>query len=285
MNGLKNHITEEKPAIDPDKDWDAKQEIILGVLEMYCQKDVWTSVCDDSKFTSCKAKWDELKCIYGGIRSMSSFNTWVALTRTALDESTPMLPQLQKLNDVRITLKNNDMKIKDLQYCFILIKALLESYSAVASTILATGEPKDLSPQKIQDRILNEEGRWSGASVSLNKIALIKKYGDKPDKSKVKCFYCQKLGHKRNECRKKKKDEETEKHGKGNSAQKSVNTHTATIEEIDKNEDLPVSLYAAARLRWMVDSGATHHMTLHRSDFITWTPTKGVVSLRGHTEI
>src|SRR6266852_3436054 len=66
MNGLKNHITEEKPAVDPDKDWNTKQEIILGVLEMYCQKDVWTSVCDDSKFTSCKAKWDELKRIYGG---------------------------------------------------------------------------------------------------------------------------------------------------------------------------------------------------------------------------
>ncbi len=269
MNGLKNHITEEKPAVDPDKDWDAKQEIILGVLEMYCQKDVWTSVCDDSKFTSCKAKWDELKRIYGGIRSMSSFNTWVALTSTALDESTPMLPQLQKLNDACITLENHDMKIKDLQYCFILIKALPESYSAVASTILATGEPKDLSPQKIQDRILNEEGRRSGASASLNKIAPIKKYGDKPDKSKVKCFYCQKLGHKRNECHKKKKDEETEKHGKGNGAQKSVNAHTATIEEIDNNEDLPVSLYAATQLRWMVDSSATHHMTPHRSDFIT----------------
>src|SRR6266849_8006442 len=35
----------------------------------------------------------------------------------------------------------------------------------------------------------------------------------------------------------------------------------------------------------MVDSSATHHMTPHQSDFITWTPTKGVVSLRGHTEI
>ena len=286
MNGLKNHITEEKPATDPDKDWDAKQEIVLGVLEMYCQKDVWTSVSDDSKFASSKAKWDELKRVYGGIGSMSSFNTWTALTSTALDESSPILPQLQKLNDARITLENNDMKLTDLQYCFILIKALPESYSAVASTILATGEPKDLSPQKIQDRILNEEGRRSGASASLNKIAPIKKYGgDKPDKSKVKCFYCQKLGHKRNECRKKKKDEEAEKSGKGNGAQKSVNAHTATIEEIDDNEDLPVSLYAASRSRWMVDSGATHHMTPHRSDFISWTPTKGVVSLGGHAEI
>lgn len=255
MNGLKDHIIKELPAdadADKKKDWDAKQDMVLGVLEMYCQKDVWTSVGDDSKFASCKSKWDELKRVYGGVGSMSSFNTWVALTSTALEESSPMLAQLQKLNDARITLENNDMKITDLQFCFILIKALPESYSAVASTILATGDPTSLAPQKIQDRILNEEGRRSGASASLNKIAPIKRKGDKGDKSKIKCHYCQKIGHKSNECRKKKRDAEEkdrkEKKGDGMHTTKSVNAHitTATIEEIDDNDDLPVSLYAAS---------------------------------------
>jgi hypothetical protein len=88
--------------------------------------------------------------------------------------------------------------------------------------------------------------------VSLNKIAPIKCKGDKADKGKIKCFYCQKLGHKSPECRKKKKDmKEKKKKEKGNNVQssKSVNVHitTASIEEIDSNEDLPVSLYAASR--------------------------------------
>jgi len=89
---------------------------------------------------------------------MSSFNIWVALTSTALDESSPMLAQLQKLNNACITLENNDMKVSALQFCFILLKALSDSYSTVVSTILAIGEPKDLSLQMIQDHILNEEG-------------------------------------------------------------------------------------------------------------------------------
>ena len=156
MNSMKDHLTGTKPS--GNTQWDATEEIILGVLEMYTQKDVWTSVSDDFKFKTCKLKWEELKKLYGGIGSMSSFNTWVALTSTALDKANPMLPQLQKFNDARVTLENNDMKVSDLQYCFILIKALPDSYSAVASTILATGEPKDLTPQMIQDRILNEEG-------------------------------------------------------------------------------------------------------------------------------
>ena len=219
---------------------------------MYCQKDIWQTVQDDSKFNTSKAKWEELKRVHGGVGSMSSFNTWVALTSTALDESSPMLAQLQKLNDARITLENNDMKVSALQFCFILLKALPDSYSTVASTILATGEPKDLSPQTIQDCILNEEGRRSGASASLNKIAPIKCKGDKADKSKIKCYYCQKLGHKSNECCKKKKDaEKKEKKEKGNSAttSKSVNAHitTASIKEIDDNNNLLVFLYTAAQ--------------------------------------
>ncbi len=177
MNGLRKHVTAEKT--NTDKDWDVTEEMLLGVLEMYTQKDVWTSVSDDSVFKTCKTKWEELQRVYGGVGSMSAFNTWVSLMGTALDESGPMLPQLQKLNDAHITLQNNDMKITDLQFSFILIKALPESYSAVASTILATGAPKDLTPQTIQDQILNEEGRQSGVSASLNKVAFVKKKSNK----------------------------------------------------------------------------------------------------------
>jgi len=82
----------------------------------------------------------------------------MAITNATLDDSTPLLPQLQKLNDLHITLSNNNNKITDLQYCFTLLKALLESYSTIVLTILVSGEPTDLTLQKIQDWILNEEG-------------------------------------------------------------------------------------------------------------------------------
>src|SRR6266851_7365909 len=122
MNRLQKHVTAEKT--DANKDWDATKEMLLGILEMYTQKDIWTSISDDSMFKTCKVKWEELQCIYGGVRSMSMFNTWVSLMGTTLDKSGLMLPQLQKLNNTHIMLQNNDMKITDLQFSFILIKAL-----------------------------------------------------------------------------------------------------------------------------------------------------------------
>jgi hypothetical protein len=33
-----------------DKDWDAAEKMLLGVLEIYTQKDVWTTVSDDTMF-------------------------------------------------------------------------------------------------------------------------------------------------------------------------------------------------------------------------------------------
>jgi hypothetical protein len=54
MNALRKHVTAEKNTTD--KDWDAAEEMLLGVLEMYTQKDVWTTVSDDTAFKTCKEK-------------------------------------------------------------------------------------------------------------------------------------------------------------------------------------------------------------------------------------
>jgi hypothetical protein len=178
---------------------------------MYIQKEIWARVAEDSKFKTIKDKWDELKHIYGGVGAMSTFNSWVALTGTALNDSTPLLPQLQKLNDTWTNLDNNSMQITDLQFCFILIKALPESYSAITSTILATGAPTLLMPLIIQEWILNKESRRAGPSASINKVAPVRR---NDNKNKVKCYYYDKPGHKSPDCWKKKHDEKEKKEKK-----------------------------------------------------------------------
>ena len=60
----------------------------------------------------------------------------------------------------------------------------------------------------------------------------------------------------------------------------------ARIMKIPKNENnICVFLYTATCLKWLVDSGATHYISPVYSNFIQYTPTSGVVSLRGHVEI
>ena len=121
------------------------------------------------------------------------------------------------------------------------------------------------------------------------RAAPIKASGKKRDHSTLKCHYCGKMGHIRPNCQKKKKDEAEEKKktqgnasGSGSGAKPAVNSHvlvptSASITEVD--DIVGVALYTASRVRWMMDSGASHHMTPHRSDFATYTPCMGKVKL------
>jgi transposase InsO family protein len=67
-----------------------------------------------------------------------------------------------------------------------------------------------------------------------------------------KCHYCQKIGHKEVDCRKKKADE-----GRGNRAQADASSLAFTAAS------------TMARSEWLVDSGASSHMTSVREKFVT----------------
>ena len=198
-----------------------------------------------------------------------------------------MASQLAKLNEVHVALSNANMGITDIQFCLILLNALPASYEVLASTILASGAPSALQHSEIIACILNEEGRHASGSTSLNaaRAAPIKGKGKGKDHSSLTCHYCPNKGHIKPNCRKLKKDEvDGKKKEEGSSAGgKLANSHVlvetmASIMEVIDNE-ISASLYAAWSDRWMLDSGATHHITPHRSDFSSYTPQTGSVCL------
>jgi hypothetical protein len=168
---------------------------------------------------------------------------------------------------------------------------LPDSYSAITSTILATGVPSALSSQTIQECILNEKSRWSGSSASLNKVASVKQT------TNVTCSYCKKLSHKSNECWKKKRDvkandidKEEEKDSLAQTPARVVNMHVVPMALITKvpdsnsDNDIQVSLYMAVQSQWLVGSDATLHNSPIHLDSATWSPIEESVSLRGHAK-
>jgi hypothetical protein len=214
----------------------------------------------------------------------------INLTQAKLDNSTPLAPQLAKLNETRVALSNAQMGVSDTQYALILLHPLPSSYEAVATILLASGPLTSLKASKITAHLLNEEGRRAGPGASLNAVAPApikssdKGKGKKRDHSNLTCHYCGKKGHIQPDCQKKKKDDADKKKKEegGSSSNKVANSHvlvpsSASIVEVNVN--VGIALYAAQRVRWMMDSGATHHITPHRSDFKDYTPCKGGVHL------
>ena len=111
---------------------------------------VYSQIADKFAFLTVKDRWDELKCLYSGdTGSTTVFNNWITLTQTHLDENQPLGPQLMKLNEAHVNLANAKMGVSDTQYCFILLRALPESYEMLTSTILTIGNPTNLHPSNV----------------------------------------------------------------------------------------------------------------------------------------
>jgi hypothetical protein len=276
--------------------WDSLQRRAKAYLCLYTKQDVYSLVASEVDFPTFKHKWDVLKATYSGeAGSTTIFNMWINLTQAKLDNSAPLAPQLAKLNETRVALSNTSMGVTDTQYSLILLNALPSSYEAVATILLASGPPTSLKASEITARLINEEGRRTGPSTSLNAMAKapIKGTGKgkKKDHSNLTCHYCQKKGHIQPDCRKKKKDDADKKKKEesgSSSGNKAANSHilvptSASIEEV--NDNVGVALYTAERVRWMMDSGATHHITPHWSDLKDYTPCKGSVCLEDKSTI
>src|SRR6266850_7135010 len=140
-----------------------------------------------------------------------------------------MAAQLAKLNEAHVSLSNASMGVTDIQFCLILLNTLPTSYEVMASTILASGAPSALSHTEIIVRIINEEGcrALSGSSLNVARAAPIKSSGGKKgkkDHSSLTCHYCQKKGHIKPDCRKKKQDEKKEE-GSSAGGSKLANSH------------------------------------------------------------
>jgi hypothetical protein len=270
--------------------WDSLQRRAKAYLRLYTKQDIYSLVASEVDFLTFKHKGDVLKATYSGeAGSTTIFNMWINLTQAKLDDSVPLAPQLAKLNETRVALSNASRGVTDTQYSLILRNALPSSYEAVATILLASGPPTSLKVSEITARLINEEGCRAGPSTSLNAMAKapIKGTGKgkKKDHSNLTCHYCQKKGHIQPDCRKKKKDDadKKKKEESGSSGgNKAANSHilvptSTSIEEV--NDNVGVALYTAEHVHWMMDSGATHHISPHRSDFKDYTPCKGSVRL------
>jgi hypothetical protein len=179
LNGLRRHITHNVPiGVAPvdaavQATWDAEEEVLIGLLMLNLITEVWKQVSSMTIYPSVFDKFDHLDTLFGSMGAMATFNLWRTLVNTRIQEGSPFQPQFQTILDTRNTLSENGMSVNDMQLAFIILDALPPSFSAIAGTILAVGNPNTLDPHTLIERILNEESHISGP-VSLNKFTPIK---------------------------------------------------------------------------------------------------------------
>ena len=201
-----------------------------------------------------------------------------------------------KLREMADQLSSIGEKVSDTNFVMALLGSLPESYHTLVVT-LGTRPPTEVTLQMVTAQLLQQQSRNKDAR-STSEAALAIGNKSKPHshnhndagssydhKKNAKCRYCGKKGHYERECRTKEKDK---KLGKLKNFQKQ---HANTVDKKDstqKDESVFVAALSVTTMsdkEWYIDSGASQHMTRHRSWFSNYEnlPSGPKVYLGGDT--
>ncbi|UYV65505.1 hypothetical protein LAZ67_3004542, partial [Cordylochernes scorpioides] len=205
-----------------------------------------------------KEVWEELEKLYA---PKDSRYRAVQLRRQLygerLTQHSNMEGYMGKINYIVNELAQIGDKIDDGDLAMVLLGGLPEDWDIVVSTICNLPD-SDFTTATVKRRLLAEAERRS-SNLPKDVGAMVVNASSKPIetekqfKAKVVCFKCGSKGHYARECRKKGKNEQRPK-------------------RFDQNKGVNMSamcntLFGATAETWIIDSGATHHMTPKRDYF------------------
>ena len=241
--------------------------------------------------------WNHLKKKFEKKKGLMPLLDYKRLHRTDLVDDGTMEAQINKLTELRSMCMLNKFTTEDWQFASILLNALPDRYHIIPDTMLAAHEVEDLSIDDVKAKIIDQEGRYHSTSSSTSNYHF-SSGNPKPTSTKKKarandkCNYCQKLGHWEKECRKKKRDAKEKSNNATGAGSQDGNKEKANsrLNVVESDEsDAPFSAYLGCTENWLLDSGATEHMTPFGSDFCEYATfvdsSKSVILGDGSTKL
>ena len=204
------------------------------------------------------------------------------LFRSTLSDDTSMESQLHLMRQKANVLKTIGQPLDDSLVAIAMVISLPTSYSTLC-TILMAADDKLTMDMVINQVLIEERSRKTPGQTALSTKATSQtkgkgkaKSGKKNQKKKGTCTYCLKDSHTKDVCYKKKRDIAA-KDGTEKPKEKAKEEKTelaACVAQVDGNSPPPLCLFMAcnqmdkATIRdWIIDSGASAHMSCQRKWF------------------
>ena len=206
--------------------------------------------------TSCESPrnvWDTLRSHFERRALANKLFLKKKYFRKEMKEDTPMEAHLKEMKELTDKLASIGAAISEEDQVVTLLGSLPPTYSTIVTALEARVD--DVSLDFVQQALVHEEQKQKDALKpdSSPDSALYSKGGYRPRRQLV-CWGCQEVGHIRRFCP---KNRPADKSHKASAAEQCT-------EEDEYEYAFPMSGTTPNREKWIIDSGATSHMTFQK---------------------
>ncbi len=245
--------------------------------------------------TSAASLWRKLESKYQKKSLTNRLYQKQRLYTLRMSESTSVRDHIDNFNRIILDLQGVGVKIEEEDQAIILLCSLPNSYENFVDTMLygrdtiSVGDVKDaLQSKELKRRVSGSCEETSDMGLVVNRGRSKEKDDGNRSKSRSKsrskgqlrCFKCKEKGHFKKDCPQwKKGNNQKESNGKA-----SASVVQDSSDEGDGGDVLTVSTSSSANT-WVMDTGASYHMTFTKELFTSFKEWKGSVKLGDDQEL
>ena len=215
-----------------------------------------------------KQAWDALKSQFARESILQKVRLRQQYYSLRFQKGGNMLEHVNQLRSLPDQLKEMGETVDDKELVMTLLASLPEEFKPLITALDAVGED-NLSFDKVKGMLLNDNDRMCDAKKQED--AFSARRGNTHTKSKIPektfngtCHFCHERGHFARDCRKRKAKLNTQK----NEKEKKGSAHCAeneNNENVTDHDEALITSNVANMSDWIIDSGATQHMTFERN--------------------
>ena len=269
--------------ITDNKKWEVMNRKTVGQIRQWVGQSVFHH---EAKETNAYTLWQKLEAMYERKTAQNKASLIRKIVNLKYKDGHSVTEHMSNFQGVINQLTTMKMVLDDEMQALLLLSSLPDSWDTLVVSLSNSAPQGKLTMAMVEDSMLNEEARRKEQGISFESEALVterrgrsksrrpqnrEKSRDKSKgkfKSKIECYHCGKHGHIKRECRQLKREL-----AKENTNEKTEDTTATTLSGDDMFivcGDNYVNI-TTQDTYWVIDSGASFHVTSRRDFFTSYT--------------